>query len=82
MVNSFRFMIPTFYSRFRSLTIAFLLLFLIAGKSNAQKAATDSLKQLLVYEKQDTSRVLLLMQLSKIYLENKPDTSLLLYTAS
>jgi tetratricopeptide (TPR) repeat protein len=32
----------------------------------------------LTLEKQDTSKVLLLMQLSKIYLENKPDTSLLL----
>ena len=55
-----------------------LFLLLVTFNSNAQNNVVDSLKQLLAKEKQDTSRVLLLVQLSKIYLESKPDTALLL----
>lgn len=42
----------------------------------AQTAPIDSLKQLLQNEKQDSSRVLLSGQLSKLYLFNKPDSAL------
>ena len=44
----------------------------------AQYSDIDSLKRLLAAEKQDTVKVLLLMQLSRAYLEYKPDTSLML----
>ncbi|HMK05627.1 MAG TPA: tetratricopeptide repeat protein [Ferruginibacter sp.] len=45
---------------------------------NAQPNRIDSLKQLLQKEEEDTSRVLLLNQLSDAYLQSKPDTTLLL----
>src|SRR5690349_14468092 len=45
---------------------------------NAQSNTIDSLKQLLKTETKDTSRVLLLNQLSKLYLAGKPDTAMVL----
>jgi len=45
---------------------------------NAQTNKTDSLKQLLQNEKKDTNRVLTLVRLGRVYLDSKPDTTLLL----
>lgn len=54
----------------------FLLLF-IPAFAYAQNNTTDSLKQLLRTEKADTSRVQLLNQLSRFYLNFRPDTAML-----
>ncbi len=54
------------------------LLLCISVITNAQTNKTDSLKQLLQNEKKDTNRVLTLVRLGRVYLDSKPDTSLLL----
>lgn len=46
--------------------------------ANAENNKTDSLKQLLLQEQKDTSRVLLLLRVSNAYLYSKPDTISLL----
>lgn len=46
--------------------------------SHAQTNARDSIKQLLKNDKEDTSRVLHLADLSFLYLESKPDTTMML----
>src|SRR4051812_13637234 len=61
----------------RIIVIIFLLL-IVQAYCGAQTNTTDSLKQLLQTEKQDTSRVMLLTLLARAYLYSKPDTSLLL----
>ncbi len=61
----------------KTIVIIFLLLSVHAF-CNAQTNTSDSLKQLLQTEKQDTSRVMLLTRLARTYLYSKPDTSLLL----
>ena len=58
--------------------IKIFLLLLLPVFCNAQSKTIDSLKQLLQTEKQDTSRVMLLNQLSAIYSYSRPDTALLL----
>jgi|SRR5450432_192040 len=55
------------------LTILILLLFL--NNSWSQNFATDSLSQLLRQAKQDSTRVLLLVKLSRNYLYSKPEIS-------
>jgi tetratricopeptide (TPR) repeat protein len=55
--------------------IGMLLLLLFSFDGNGQKATSDSLKHLLNKEKQDTSQVLHLAELSRMYLASKPDTS-------
>ncbi len=50
--------------------------FLQTNTVHAQANAIDSIKQLLQNGKKDTSRVVLLNQLSRLYLYNKPDTAL------
>jgi tetratricopeptide (TPR) repeat protein len=58
-----------------------LIAFMLLGISligNAQTNKTDSLKQLLQNEKKDTNRVLTLVRLGHVYLDSKPDTTLLL----
>ena len=45
---------------------------------NAQELSTDSLQQLLLAAKQDTTRVILLSQLSKAFQHSNPDTAFLL----
>ena len=52
-----------------------LLLLLISAKGNSQNLTSDSLKELLKKEKQDTSRVMILAGLSRAYLDSKPDTA-------
>lgn len=55
----------------------FILLFIIAGTTCfAQKQKADSLRNLLLQEKQDTNRVRLLWQLANVLYVNNPDTSL------
>ncbi len=61
----------------RNFALLFLC-FLQIEFAEAQTNAIDSLKHLLQNEKQDTSRVLLLNQLSKLYVQNTPDTALIL----
>jgi signal transduction histidine kinase len=56
-----------------------LLLLAIPAFSFAQTRTIDSLKQVLLTEKQDTSRVKLLMRLGYAYLNSRPDTAVLLY---
>lgn len=55
--------------------IGMLLLLLISYEGITQKQTSDSLKQLLAKEIQDTSRVMLLASLSRVYLDSKPDTA-------
>jgi len=57
-----------------------LLLFTLclSAETYAQITNIDSLKQLLVKEKQDTTRVLLLNELSYSYLLSKPDSTMIL----
>jgi two-component system NtrC family sensor kinase len=55
-----------------------ILFLLLPAFSDAQINTIDSLKRLLQIEKQDTSRVLLLLQLSRAYLFSRPDTALVL----
>src|SRR5882724_2810103 len=55
-----------------------LLLILCYSNVNAQTNAKDSLKQLLQKEIDDTTRVMALTELSFVYLESNPDTSMLL----
>jgi tetratricopeptide (TPR) repeat protein len=62
----------------RSYFIAMVLLSLFARSSYAQNNTADSLKQLLLTEKEDTSRVMLLIQLGRGYIYSKPDTTLFL----
>ncbi|MFO7655524.1 MAG: tetratricopeptide repeat protein [Bacteroidales bacterium] len=52
--------------------------FLQANTLNAQSNAVDSIQQLLQNEKQDTTRVRLLNELSWFYFLHKPDTALIL----
>src|SRR5829696_7923829 len=59
----------------RAILKIFLLL-AIPAVSNAQANSIDSLQQLLESEQRDTSRVLLLNQLSLAYRLTKPDTAL------
>ncbi|MBN2762631.1 MAG: tetratricopeptide repeat protein [Bacteroidales bacterium] len=54
------------------------LCFLQANSLNAQSRTVDSIQQLLQNEKQDTTRVMLLNELSWLYFLNKPDTALIL----
>ena len=60
----------------------FIAILLLAFSTNSHpqnpSKLIDSLKQLIAAEKQDTSRAQLLLQLSKNYLESKPDTALLM----
>jgi signal transduction histidine kinase/large-conductance mechanosensitive channel len=58
--------------------IKLFLLLSIPVFSNAQTNKTDSLKQLLKTEKEDTSRAKLLLNLSFSYIYSQPDTALLL----
>jgi tetratricopeptide (TPR) repeat protein len=60
----------------KSLLLSVMLLFLFINKGDAQRTVSDSLNQLLSGAKQDTSRVLLLIHLSRGYLYSKPDTCL------
>ncbi len=60
----------------RTLTFCIFLLAL-PTLSQAQTNEADSLKRLLQTEKQDTSRVLLLHELYKVYRYSKPDSGLL-----
>ena len=55
-----------------------LLLFVTMGigHTHAQTNTKDSIKQLLQNEKRDTGRVLLLADLSRQYIDSKPDTTL------
>ena len=55
-----------------------LLLTSAINKGHAQTGNPDSIKQLLLKVKEDTSRVLLLADLSYEYLESKPDTTMAL----
>lgn len=57
--------------------IKLFLFFLMPAFSHAQVSSIDSLKQLLHAEQKDTSRVFLLTQLSRIYLNFRPDTAML-----
>jgi len=61
----------------RKLLILFALLNCSYCGIFAQANTADSLKRLLATEKQDTSRVLLMYQLSRLYVFSKPDTALL-----
>lgn len=61
----------------RPILKTFFLLF-IPAFSFAQTNAMDSLTQALQHEKQDTSRIFLLAQLSNAYLFSRPDTALML----
>jgi tetratricopeptide (TPR) repeat protein len=56
------------------------LLFISVGifEAKAQTNARDNIKQALHKEKTDTGRVLLLAELSFMYLESKPDTTMIL----
>lgn len=58
--------------------ILFLLIILSTAHSYAQTNVKDSLKILLEKEKQDTSRVMLLVKVGMVYRTIKPDTSLFL----
>ncbi len=58
--------------------ILLLLLTSVIYKGHAQTGNPDSIKQLLLKVKEDTSRVLLLVDLSYEYLESKPDTTMAL----
>src|SRR6188474_1659905 len=58
--------------------IKIFLLLAIPAFSNAQTSTIDSLKQLLKSEQRDTSRVLLLNQLSLAYRLTRPDTALVM----
>ena len=58
--------------------ILLLLVSLSLSYSHAQPNVRDSLNQLLQKEKSDTSRVLLLAQLSFHYSSSKPDSAMLL----
>jgi tetratricopeptide (TPR) repeat protein len=55
-----------------------LLALCLSAETFAQITNIDSLKQLLVKEKQDTTRVLLLNELSFSYLLSKPDSTMIL----
>lgn len=55
-----------------------LLLIFCATSSNSQTNVKDSLNQLLQKEKEDTSRVLLLSDISFEYLDSNPDTAMAL----
>jgi len=55
---------------------ALLVLALQPYFANAQDTKIDSLRNLLLTERIDTSRVLLLTQLSRAYYVSKPDTAL------
>jgi tetratricopeptide (TPR) repeat protein len=57
------------------ITFTLLIVFLQSSFLVAQTTALDSIKKILYTEKQDTSRVLLMTQLSKRYLFNNPDTA-------
>ncbi|HEY5122590.1 MAG TPA: hypothetical protein VIK14_02520, partial [Ignavibacteria bacterium] len=54
------------------------LLILISHTNYAQNNTTDSLKQLLITEKSDTNRVLILAKLASTYWNSKPDSTMLL----
>lgn len=58
--------------------ILLLLVTLISGYTNAQTGNRDSIKQMLLNDKQDTSRVLTLANLSFTYIDSKPDTMMIL----
>lgn len=58
--------------------VVLLLLRIGISNTSAQNNVVDSLVQILTKEKKDTNNVLALVQLSRIYLESKPDTALLL----
>ncbi|HEY5125391.1 MAG TPA: tetratricopeptide repeat protein [Ignavibacteria bacterium] len=55
-----------------------VLLILISHTNYAQNNTTDSLKQLLLKEKSDTNRVLILAALAYTYSASKPDSTILL----
>jgi len=60
-------------------TFLFILLFFlnpVAGITQGEGENTDSLKKLLMEAKEDTTRVLLLMQMATAYLRLDPDTAL------
>jgi len=59
--------------------IILLLFFILSIKiPNAQTGNRDSIKQLLLKDKEDTSRVQHLADLSFEYIESKPDTMMIL----
>lgn len=62
----------------KNIPLLSLVLFMQITAVFAQTSPIASLKQLLKKEKQDSSRVLLMSQLSRLYLFNKPDTALAL----
>ncbi|MBP6431679.1 MAG: tetratricopeptide repeat protein [Ferruginibacter sp.] len=62
----------------KKLNLLALLLIVFAANVLAQYKKTDTLKILLIAEKQDSNKVNLLWQLAKEYQDNKPDTALLL----
>jgi len=62
----------------RKLLILFTLLNCTFFSSPAQTNSADSLKQLLAAEKQDTSRILVMNQLARMYSFSKPDTALVI----
>jgi tetratricopeptide (TPR) repeat protein len=62
----------------KKISLSVLVLLIQTTLILAQTTTIDSLKQVLQNEKRDSSRVLLLSQLSKLYLFNKPDTALVM----
>lgn len=62
----------------KNIRLLVLLLVLQPVLTRAQTSKIDSLKQALLKEKQDTSRTLLVSELSRTYVYSKPDTALLL----
>jgi len=60
----------------KNIILALLAMLIQTGVSFSQTANIDSLKQLLLTEKQDSSRVLLLNKLSKAYLYSRPDSAM------
>jgi len=62
----------------RKLLILFALFDCVACSVLAQNKTTDSLKQLLASEKEDTGRVRIMFHLGRAYLYSKPDTTLIL----
>ena len=61
----------------KKIILLFLMVLFSSATLNAQTNPIDSLKQLIQNEKQDTSRALLLFQLSRQYNFSKPDSALL-----
>src|SRR4051812_25455280 len=55
-----------------------LLIITLSFNTNAQTGNRDSIKLLLLNDKEDTSRVLHLADLSFEYIDSKPDTMMLL----